>query len=146
MPLIGAVLRKYNYKIDRSSLSILSERTQDKLRYEKHYLEPYFQFDNGKEIFLNVLETVFSDINSDFTILIAKPGQFKTSKQMEDNGNDFNDFSLKSFSVADFRSNTTNFDFFFDCLREAFYNEKHYHVLLSFYDANYDKLKFNYTK
>lgn len=139
-------MRKNRYTIDRSSLDSLSSSLLEKLKREKLYMLPFFSLKDDKKVFLKTLEILYNDINSDYTIFIAKPGAFKTSKQEEENGLNYSPFENNAFTVGDYRSYKTHFDFFGIEMRELFYNKKYFDTLYAFYEENFEKLKFNYLK
>jgi hypothetical protein len=113
----------------------LPKGIQEKLFYEKDMLKPFFKFENGKEVFLETLKTVYLDITSDYTVLIPKPGEFKTSKQLENQ-----DFLIaNTFSVLDFRSGKNDLDWIFLSFRSFLNDQNTYELLYSYFDQNFKK-------
>lgn len=137
--------RKNRYKIDRSSLGLLDENILEKIRRcERDFLKPYFNY--GRDVFLETLDILYKDVNSDFTIFIAKPGQFKTDKQKEENGLNYSPLKNKDFKVSDYLTNKNNLDLVGIIIRPILYNKDHFDLLYRFYYDYFDKLKFNYSK
>ena len=140
-------MRKNRYTIDRTKLiEVYTDELNSKILREKDLLLPYFNLENGKEIFLQTLDILRQDKVSDYTIFVPKPGEFKTSKQLEKNGSLFSPFENQEFNVIDFRTGLNNYDLFEIQMRPIFYNEKMFKETFNFYKENFDKLKFNYLK
>ena len=140
-------MRKNRYTINREILkSIYTRELNDRLFREKDLLMPYFKLENGRRVFLETLKILRNDKVSDYTVFVAKPGDFKTSKQLEKYGSLYSPFSGNEFNVIDYRTGTNNYDLFEIQMRELFYNEEMFLATFNFYKENYDKLKFNYLK
>jgi len=149
-------MRKNRYKINRDFLGKCSIKpksdfgsidTENKfISREKDCLLPFFRLENGKEVFLKHLEILRSDISTDYTILKAKPGDFKTSKQLEKDGSLYSPFEGKEFDVITYRTGTDNYDLFGINYYQYLYSELNFLLIFEFYKENYDKLKFNYLK
>ncbi len=67
-------------------------------RFQHYILTPYFKLENGKHHLLKIIEIIKNDLdkNNSYTILKAKPEQFKTSLQSE-NYQSFYNFLNKNF-------------------------------------------------
>jgi len=139
-------MRKNRYNIDRTSLNILNKEILGRLGNEKNLLMPYFELEDGKAVFLQTLEILYSDRHSDYTVFKPKPGAFKTSKQQEEGGLNYSPFKSKAFTVLDYITGVNNYDFFGIHLISLFSDKEGFSALYEFYKENFDKLKFNYLK
>ncbi len=107
-------------------------------RFQHYILTPYFKLENGKHHLLKIIEIIKNDLdkNNSYTILKAKPEQFKTSLQSEF-GFEVKPYKDSPISVAEFRDSSNNFDLIADYRFLTFYSNENYQSFYNFLNKNF---------